>query len=130
MSWTLSLLRETYIQTVVGAGVWLMMHFQREEELPMLKYFRELPCPVPLRGDYRMSIVLWSKPKIWLLVFVTLMYLPSTASPPRIPMHCDNPLHPQLPTEWGGGKEMVCSMSNFSSSLFNVLPPEQRTTDN
>lgn len=50
-----------------------MMHFQREEGLPIWKGFRELPCPVPLRGDYGMSVVLWSQPKMWLLVFVTLM---------------------------------------------------------
>ena len=34
------------------------MERSSEEELPLWKYSRELPCSVPLRGDYRLSVVL------------------------------------------------------------------------
>lgn len=68
-----------------------------------------------------MSVVLWSQPKIWLLVFVALMHLHSTASPPRIPMHCDNPLRPHYQLNGEEGKKLLALCQTFSSSLFKVL---------
>lgn len=47
-------------------------------------------------------------------------------SPPRIPMHCNNPLHLHYQLNGEEAKELFALCRTFSSSLFKILPARQK----